>query len=89
MKLYNVLATFRRDLRTRMGATLIPIVSAAVLIAPAEAYALSAEATLYDTALNAVGKARLTQEGRDNVVVQVSVHDLPAGFHGFHVHAVG
>jgi Cu-Zn family superoxide dismutase len=72
-----------------MGATLIPIVSAAVLIAPAEAYALSAEATLYDTALNAVGKARLTQEGRDNVVMQVSVHDLPAGFHGFHVHAVG
>lgn len=88
MKLYNVLAAFRRDLRTRMGTTLLLIMSLAVFIAPARAWNLSAEAKLYDTNGNQVGKARLTQE-EGRVAVHVRVHDLPPGFHGFHVHAVG
>lgn len=88
MKLYNLLAAFRRDLRTRMGTTLLLIMSLAVFIAPARAWNLSAEAKLYDTNGNQVGKARLTQE-EDKVAVHVRVHDLPPGFHGFHVHAVG
>ncbi|MDZ4278187.1 MAG: superoxide dismutase family protein [Dehalococcoidia bacterium] len=35
-----------------------------------------------------VGVAKLTQEDGE-VLVRVTAHDLPAGFHGFHVHAVG
>lgn len=88
MKLYNLLAAFRRDLRTLMGTTLLLIMSLAVFIAPARAWNLSAEAKLYDTNGNQVGKARLTQE-EGRVAVHVRVHDLPPGFHGFHVHAVG
>lgn len=89
MKLSHVLTTFRRGLRARAGASLIPIVSLAVLSTPAIAWNLSAEAKLHDTNGNQVGKARLTQEGNGNVAVHVHVHDLPPGFHGFHVHAVG
>lgn len=88
MKLYNVLAAFCRDLRTWMGTTLLLIMSLAVFIAPARAWNLSAEAKLYDTNGNQVGKARLTQE-EGKVAVHVRVQDLPPGFHGFHVHAVG
>jgi Cu-Zn family superoxide dismutase len=36
-----------------------------------------------------VGVAKLTQEREGKVLVRAVVHDLPAGFHGFHVHAVG
>ncbi len=89
MKLYHVLADFRRDLRTRMGTTLMLIVSLTALIAPARAWNLSADAKLYNTAGNQVGKVRLTQERNGNVAIHVHVHDLPPGFHGFHVHAVG
>lgn len=89
MKLYHLLADFRRDLRTRMGTTLLLIVSLTALTAPARAWNLSADATLYNTAGNQVGKVRLTQERNGNVAIQVHVHDLPPGFHGFHVHAVG
>jgi superoxide dismutase, Cu-Zn family len=53
------------------------------------AWNLSAEARIHDTAGNQVGKAKLTQEGSGNVAVQIHVHDLPPGYHGFHVHAVG
>jgi Cu-Zn family superoxide dismutase len=63
--------------------------SLAALIAPAAAHDLSAEVKLHNTAGNQVGKARLTQQGDGNTTVQIHVHDLPPGFHGFHVHAVG
>lgn len=89
MKPYHDPATFRRDLRARMGKTLVLIASLATLTVPAMASNVSADAKLYNTAGNQVGKVRLTQEGNSNVVVQVQVHDLPPGFHGFHVHAVG
>lgn len=88
MKLYK-LATFRRDLRTRMSTALMAAASLMALSAPASAWNLSADAKLYDTVGNPVGKAKLTQESSGNVVVQVNVHNLPPGFHGFHIHAVG
>ncbi len=89
MKLSNAIVTLSRHWRTRLSAVLIPLVSLAVLIAPARAWNLSAEATIYDTIGNQVGKAKLTQEGSGNVAVHIHAHDLPPGFHGFHVHAVG
>ncbi|HEY0844876.1 MAG TPA: superoxide dismutase family protein [Noviherbaspirillum sp.] len=89
MKLSNVLANCRRAFQTHIGATSILVVSMSALSAPATAWNLSANAKLYDTAGNQVGKVRLTQEGSGNVAVHAHVHDMPPGFHGFHVHAVG
>lgn len=88
MKNFHVPATDRRALR-RTGAALIVIASLAALSAPAMAQKPGADAKLYNTAGNQVGKVRLTQEGNGSVSVQAQVHDLPPGFHGFHVHAVG
>ena len=49
-----------------------------------------ARALLRDQAGNPVGVVKLTQERREGkVLVRAVAHDLPAGFHGFHVHAVG
>ncbi len=89
MKLYDVPSTFRRDLRTRMVRTLIPIVSVAVLMAPASAFDLSGEVKLRDRVGHQVGTATLTQQRGGNVLVDIRVHNLPAGFHAFHVHAAG
>ena len=89
MKRHNVLATFRRGLRTRMGRTLIPIVSLVLLSAPASAFNLGAEVKLHDQVGHQVGTASLTQQRGGNVLVHIRVHNLPPGFHGFHVHAVG
>lgn len=36
-----------------------------------------------------VGTAKFTQEEDGTVLVRAVVHDLPPGFHGFHVHATG
>ena len=47
-----------------------------------------ARATLRDAAGNVVGTAKLEQEG-DSVQLKVKVEGVAAGFHGFHVHAVG
>ncbi len=49
----------------------------------------NARAQLQDGEGNPVGAIRLSQDGEDQVVVQAKVHDLPPGFHGFHVHSVG
>jgi Cu-Zn family superoxide dismutase len=89
MKIYKVLANFRRDLQALMGTTSLLIVSLAVLIAPARADDFSVRVKLYDTAGQRVGIVRLTQEWDGKVVVRVRLHDLPPGFHGFHVHTVG
>jgi superoxide dismutase, Cu-Zn family len=49
-----------------------------------------ARAQLRDQAGRPVGVVKLTQEGRgDKVQVRAVAFNLPAGFHGFHVHAVG
>ncbi len=50
----------------------------------------SASARLVDAAGDRVGKVHFRQRGRDGeVAVFASVKDLPPGYHGFHVHAVG
>lgn len=85
----DLLSTFRGDFQIWIGTTLILIVSMIVLINPARAYDLSAEVKLYNNIHNQVGTAKLTQQGEGDVAVQVRVHDLPAGFHGFHVHTIG
>jgi Cu-Zn family superoxide dismutase len=89
MKPRHAVTTFRQDSRTRMGAASILVISLAALAAPASAWNLSANAKLYDTIGNQVGDVKLTQEGNGSVLIQARVHDLPPGFHGFHVHAVG
>jgi Cu-Zn family superoxide dismutase len=48
-----------------------------------------ARAQLQDVDGNPVGEVELSQDREDQVEVQVKVHDLPPGFHGFHVHEVG
>jgi Cu-Zn family superoxide dismutase len=49
-----------------------------------------AQVLLRDQAGQPVGVVKLTQDkGSDKVLVRAVAHDLPAGFHGFHVHAVG
>ena len=45
-----------------------------------------ARVLLRNVAGNPVGVAKLTEDD-DEVLVRVTVHDLPAGFHGFHIHA--
>jgi Cu-Zn family superoxide dismutase len=44
---------------------------------------------LQDVEGNPVGEVRLSQDVEDQVDVRAIVHDLPPGFHGFHVHEVG
>ena len=44
---------------------------------------------LHDVNGDSVGTVRLTPIRHSLVKVRASVHDLPAGFHGFHIHAVG
>ena len=85
----DVLANFRRHLSAWIGTTFLLVMSQAMLIAPASAWTLGAEAKLYNIANQQVGVARLVQLGNGNVAIQVRVHGLPRGFHGFHVHAVG
>ena len=46
-------------------------------------------AQLQDGEGNSVGEVRLSQDVEDQVDVRAIVHDLPPGFHGFHVHEVG
>ena len=45
-----------------------------------------ARVLLRNVAGNPVGVAKLTEDDGE-VLVRVTVHDLPAGFHGFHIHA--
>jgi superoxide dismutase, Cu-Zn family len=50
----------------------------------------SARATLVDAAGKTVGVVRFERRGKSSMLrVTVSVHGLPPGFHGFHVHTVG
>jgi superoxide dismutase, Cu-Zn family len=49
-----------------------------------------ASATLMDASGRRVGRVFMREYGRDDVVyLQASVDDLPAGFHGFHIHTTG
>ena len=64
-------------------------VSVGVTATPAGADEGGAKAELHNAAGNPVGVVKLTQEEDGTVMVRVNVHDLPPGFHGFHVHTVG
>jgi superoxide dismutase, Cu-Zn family len=82
-------AAFARHLRSRIIAGLMPVLCLLMLAAPCRADQMSAEVKLYDRVGHLVGRVKLTPHGGSNVAVQVRVQDLPPGFHGFHVHAVG
>jgi Cu-Zn family superoxide dismutase len=89
MSFINFSATLRRQLRTPFSAMTMLTALLAVLISPARAEDNIAHVRLYNASNNQIGDAKLIQLGQGNVVIDVSVHDLPPGFHGFHVHAVG
>jgi Cu-Zn family superoxide dismutase len=60
--------------------------------APVEAGEGGAKAVLrkvVGTELVEVGVAKLNRQGANEVLIRVTVHDLPPGFHGFHVHETG
>jgi superoxide dismutase, Cu-Zn family len=63
------------------------LVSSAWLVSTV--YALGdAKAIIRDANGNIVGSAEFDQK-RNGVEVEASVHNLPPGFHGFHIHSVG
>ncbi len=70
---------------------MVSLVSMAALASSAGANdnGAGAEAKLQDRSGNPVGKLTINPHENGTVAVQVRVHDLPPGFHGFHVHAVG
>lgn len=75
--------------RASAAGKLLLITSLAVLAASAGATDSGAQAKLHDRSGNQVGKLTIHPREDGSVTVQVRVHDLPPGFHGFHVHAVG
>ena len=79
----------RRYFHRWMCASSIVAGSLAAVTCLAGAATLGAEARLHNNAEQQVGTARLIQLGDGSVLIQVRVHDMPRGFHGFHVHAVG
>lgn len=76
----------RKFLFVGLGVAILALGVVAVALADSEDG--GARALLRNSAGQPVGQAKLTQED-DGVLVRVVVHDLPPGFHGFHVHAVG
>jgi superoxide dismutase, Cu-Zn family len=71
---------------------LIVVTSVMTLTPPGDLIARDDEGPrtqLQDVEDNPVGEVGLSQDREDQVEVRVKVHDLPPGFHGFHVHEVG
>jgi Cu-Zn family superoxide dismutase len=71
---------------------LIVVTSVMTLTSPGDSIARGneeARAQFQDVEGNPVGEVGLRQDVGDQVEVRVKVHDLPPGFHGFHVHMVG
>jgi Cu-Zn family superoxide dismutase len=81
----------RQLLLGTLGALVLIVVTSVMrLTSPGDLIAdEEARAQLHDVEGNPVGAVRLSQVGEDQVVVLAKVHDLPPGFHGFHVHEVG
>ena len=63
-------------------------VFALTLAIGAQANADTANADLHDTNNQAVGSVTLS-DNKGKVTVSIEAQTLPAGFHGFHIHAVG
>jgi len=57
-------------------------------IAMDEAREITAHADFINTAGEKVGKALLSEDA-DGVIISIEASNLPAGMHGFHIHAVG
>ncbi len=78
-----------------MRKLLLPAFLAAVtvaLVVTTSAFAATPRSQLvrlHDAEGHAVGTVRLTALGQGVVRVRASVHSMPAGFHGFHIHSVG
>lgn len=49
----------------------------------------SARALLYDLNGQRVGSATFLEKHDQKILIRVSAHDLPPGFHGMHIHATG
>jgi superoxide dismutase, Cu-Zn family len=83
----------RQLLLGALGAlVLIIVTSVMTLTSPGNLIAKGDEdvrTQLHDVEGNPVGAVRLSQNKGDQVDVRAIVHDLPPGFHGFHVHEVG
>jgi Cu-Zn family superoxide dismutase len=83
----------RQLLSGMLGAlVLMMVTSVMTLTSPGDLIARGDEevrAQLQDVEGNPVGEVGLSQDGEEQVDVQAEVHDLPPGFHGFHVHEVG
>jgi Cu-Zn family superoxide dismutase len=83
----------RQLLLGTLGAlVLIVVTSVMTLTPPSDLIARGDKgprAQFQDVEDNPVGEVRLSQDRKDQVEVRVKVHDLPPGFHGFHVHEVG
>jgi superoxide dismutase, Cu-Zn family len=76
--------------RTVMAVALVLLMCApgGLVFAGAPPEPKQARVLFFDADGHPVGVAKLTQVAT-HVRVQVAVHSLPPGFHGFHVHAVG
>lgn len=77
--------------RLLLASVVLAALALGVLAATARADKQSqnrAATVLHNANGDQVGHATFTQDG-GRMEVRVTVHNLPAGFHGFHVHAVG
>jgi Cu-Zn family superoxide dismutase len=74
----------------RIGAVLAAVLAVAIgpLASGVRAGEDQARAVLRNGSGVPVGEVKLTQDG-GTVLVRAVVHDLGAGFHGFHIHAIG
>jgi superoxide dismutase, Cu-Zn family len=77
-----------------LGISMLAFIAAAVLLLWVSPWPLTAsgddgaKAHLKNASGNPIGVAKFSQE-EDGVLIRVSVYNLPAGFHGSHVHANG
>lgn len=78
----------KRTIRISLIAAAIGTLIAAMLAVPAGASDPEAKATLRNASGDVIGIAKVSQED-DGAHFKVTVWGVPAGFHGFHVHANG
>ena len=67
----------------------VVVILAIAGLQPTVAQNATAHASLQTKSGASVGEVIFTQQEGGKTTVAVKVHDLPPGFHGFHVHTVG
>jgi Cu-Zn family superoxide dismutase len=72
-----------------IGALALVVGPASIEMKPASASMQSASAVLRTADGSTVGQVSFTPDVDGKIIVDVTASGLPAGFHGFHVHAVG